>query len=711
MELVLVGISHKTCPVETREAFSITPERRRLLLRAMLSGGLAAEELVWVSTCNRVDLYAVGEKRDCETALIGFLSDPAACLQIGDLPSANKQAGGAAPSLYDGNQPAAGKAMPAPYQAPPAGVWRGLWPSNGHLYSKTGKEALDHLLSVACGLDSMVVGENEILGQLKDSYYAAKSAGTTGRLTNMLFQRAIGVGKHVRANTKISQGGRSVAFVAVQYAGRIFGDLANARVLLLGAGELAEAAASVFAEKKAGLTVINRTHARAQELAAKFSAQCLPWESLEEALAVADVALVSTASPEPVITKDLMKKIMALRHGNPVFLVDISVPRNIQPEAGGLSNVYLYNIDDLERIVAENLAQLSGEIKKAREIIDAKGAEIWDRFSQDSSVDPAGFTGPLVIGTRGSRLARAQTDIVCGLIRNEGIAIEQKVIKTGGDIFLDESAEKLIAADGKGLFIKEIERDLLDGGIKLAMHSLKDLPGELAEGLLIAAHLKREDPRDAIITRSSLRLSAEGGPPPIQHGGHSAGLCGGKLADLPAGSRIATGSLRRRFQIAKLKPDAVFVPMRGNMDTRLAKLERGDCDALVVAVAALKRLGLEKKITQIFSVDEVVPAPGQGVIVVEACTSDLQTLRLARRLDHPRTRLCAECERMFLAALGGGCATPLGAYADLTEEGLLFKLFWSDAAGAKRLNYETIIDCSRISESITDLAARLKQLV
>ena len=644
MELVLVGLSHKTCSVEAREAFSISPGRRRLLLRAMLSGGLAAEELVWVSTCNRVDLYAVGKKKNCEAALIGFLSGP---------------------SLGDGNKP-----------------------GGGHLYSKTGREALDHLLNVACGLDSMVVGENEILGQLKDSYYAAKSAGATGRLTNTLFQRAIGVGKHVRANTKISQGGRSVAFVAVQYAGRIFGDLADAKVLLLGAGEMAEAAAATFTEKKAGLTVINRTHAAGQELAARFGAQCLPWESLEEALTAADVVLVSTAAPEPVITKDLMKKIMSLRHGNPIFLVDISVPRNIQQEAGSLSNVYLYNIDDLERIVAENLAQLTGEITKAREIISVKGAEIWDRFLQDTSVDPAGFTAPLVIGTRGSRLALAQTEIICGLVRGEGAAIEQKIIKTSGDIFLDDSVEKLIAADGKGLFVKEIERDLLDGGIKLAMHSLKDLPGELAEGLLIAAYLKREDPRDAIVTRA-----------------------GCKLAELPPGAKIATGSQRRRFQIAKLRPDAVFIPLRGNMDTRLAKLDRGDCDAIVVAYAALRRLGLEKRITQIFSADEVVPAPGQGIIAVEAASSDLQTLRLARQLDHPRTRVCAECERLFLAALGGGCATPLGAYAEITEEGLLFRVFWSAPDGKKRLNLETYIDCAKMTEAITDLAAKIKQLV
>ena len=644
MELVLVGLSHKTCTVETREAFSISPERKRLLLRALASGKLAAEELVWVSTCNRVDLYAVGKKKDCETALIGFLSDQ---------------------SQYDDNKS-----------------------SGGHLYSKTGKEAMDHLLNVACGLDSMVVGENEILGQLKDSYYGAKSAGTTGRLTNTLFQRAIGVGKHVRANTKISQGGRSVAFVAVQYAGRIFGDLDKAKVLLLGAGEMAEAAASAFAEKKAALTVINRTRAKGQELAAKFSAQSVPWENLETALSEADVVLVSTSSSEPVITKDGMKKIMALRHGNPIFLVDISVPRNIQPEVGSLSNVYLYNIDDLERIVAENLAQLSEEIKKAQGIIDAKSAEIWEKFSQDSSVDPAVFTEPLRIGTRGSRLALAQTNIICDLVRKEGVEISQKIIKTSGDIFLTDPVEKLIAADGKGLFVKEIERDLLDGGIKLAMHSLKDLPGDLAEGLRIGAYLKREDPRDAIITRT-----------------------GCSLADLPPGAKIATGSSRRRFQIARLKPGAVFCPLRGNMDTRLAKLDRGECDAIVVAYAALKRLGLENRITQVFTADEVVPAPGQGIIAVETATADLQTMRLVRRLDHARTRICAECERLFLATLGGGCATPLGAHAELTEEGLLFRVFWCSPDGRQKLNLETYIDCSKMTESITDLVARIKQLV
>lgn len=641
MELVLVGLSHKTCPVETREALSITPERRRLLLGEAASGRLGAQELVWVSTCNRVDVYAVGRKADCETALIGFLSGPQATASCG---------GGC-----------------------------------GHLYSKAGREALDHLLNVACGLDSMVVGENEILGQLKDSYYAAKSAGVTGRLTNTLFQRAIAVGKQVRATTQISKGGRSVAYVAVQYAGRICGQLDGAKVLLLGAGEMAEGAAAAFSEKKAALTVLNRTLAKGEELANKFCARSAPWERLEDELAEADVVLVSTSAPEPVLTEALMRRVMARRHGSPVFLVDISVPRNIEAAAGELSNVYLYDIDDLERIVKENLKNLQGEIDKAKAIAREKGDELWQKFAEEAAPGAEAFKEPLVIGTRGSRLAVAQTDIICGLLRAEGLSPEKKIIKTAGDITLDQPVEKLIAADGKGLFVKEIEKELLEGKIRLAMHSLKDLPGELPEGLLLAAHLEREDPRDAIVTRG-----------------------GAKLADLPPNPRLGTGSFRRRYQLAKLRPDAVFTPMRGNIDTRLAKLERGECDALVVAYAALKRLGLQDRASQVFSVSEVVPAPGQGVIVVEAASADLQALRQARRLDHPRTRLCADCERLFLAAMGGGCATPLGAYAEQTADGLLFRAFWATPDGSRTSRLETIVDCSRLSEAVAELAAKAK---
>jgi glutamyl-tRNA reductase/hydroxymethylbilane synthase len=644
MELILVGLSHRTCTVETREALAVGPGRRRLLLEYLASGKLPAAELVWVSTCNRVDIYAVGRKKDCEAALIGFLSNPAAF-----------DSGGS---------------------------------SGGHLYSKSGREAMEHLLNAACGLDSLVVGENEILGQIKEAYADARRAGTTGRLTNILFQRALALGKQVRAETFISRGGRSVAYVAVQYAGRVFGELENARVLLLGAGEMAEEAAEAFAEKKASLTVVNRTLAKGQELAGKFGAACRPWEELRQALAAADVALVSTSAPEPVITRELMKETMALRHGEPVFLVDISVPRNVQAEAGGLANVYLYNIDDLERIVADNLAQLEGEIKKAELIMKNKADETWEKFSQEAAPKPEEFPAPLLIGTRGSRLALAQTETIRAGLAAAGVPAGIKVIKTAGDLTLDQPVEKLIATDGKGLFVKEIEKELLDGGVRLAMHSLKDLPGDLAPGLALAACLERDDPRDVLVTRD-----------------------GKKLAELPPNPRIGTGSSRRRYQLAKLRPDAVFGPMRGNIDTRLAKLDRGDCDALVLAYAALTRLGLEKRAAQIFTADEVVPAPGQGVVAVEAREADAQALRAARLLDHGRTRLCAECERQFLAELGGGCATPLGAFAELTAEGVLFRIFWASADGSKKMDYRAVIDCSRAREQVSELAAKIRGML
>lgn len=641
MEFVLVGISHKTCPVEIRESFSIDEKKKRLLLRNFLFSRLKTEELVWLSTCNRVDVYAVCGDTDSAEALHRTFAEQSPDKKISDC-----------------------------------------------IYKKTGKEALRQLLNVTGGLDSMVVGESEILGQVKNAYSMSQCTGTTGRVTNLFFQKALGVGKLVRSQTKISQGGRSVASVATQLAERIFGDMSKATVVLLGAGEMAEDAAAGFAAKNARLTVINRTYSKAQELAGKFSAQCEPWENMREALGKADVVLASTSSPEPVITKDIMKGIVAARHGRPLFLVDISVPRNIQTEVGHLTNVYLYDIDDLQRIVNENLTALSAEIKKAEEIIAAKTEEIWKEFSSDSDVEAEKLQTPLQLGTRGSKLAVVQSDLIAALIKKEGFEARKKIIKTSGDRFMEESAEQLVAAAGKGIFVKEIEQELLDGKIQLAMHSLKDMPGELAKGLTLAAYLEREDPRDALITRSGL-----------------------KLEQLPPNSKIATGSLRRKWQISRMRPDLEFVPVRGNIDTRINKLQRGDFDALVVAYAALKRLGLEKSATQVFSTSEVVPAPGQGVIAVEAAEANLPVLKLLRRLDHSRSRLCAECERLFLEALGGGCTTPLGAHASLTEEGLLFRIFWATNDGKKRMYMETYLDCSKMKETVLGLVQQIKPLI
>jgi hydroxymethylbilane synthase len=251
----------------------------------------------------------------------------------------------------------------------------------------------------------------------------------------------------------------------------------------------------------------------------------------------------------------------------------------------------------------------------------------------------------LTVGTRGSALARWQAEHVVG--RLQALApdadIRVRVIKTEGDSVLDRP---LAEVGSKGLFVHEIEEALLAGDIDLAVHSLKDLPGDLPEGLMLGAILERADPRDALLTR--------------QAGG------AGSLAGLPAGARVGTSSLRRRAQVLAARPDVQVLDLRGNVDTRLAKLERGEYDAVVLAVAGLERLGREPAIAERLSVTAMVPAPGQGALAVEVRAPDEATAALVARLDHGPTRQATTAERCFQDRLGGGCQAPAGAYAGVS---------------------------------------------
>jgi hydroxymethylbilane synthase len=247
-----------------------------------------------------------------------------------------------------------------------------------------------------------------------------------------------------------------------------------------------------------------------------------------------------------------------------------------------------------------------------------------------------------VIGTRGSRLALRQVEIVRDalLAAHPGVAFDVHEIKTEGDI----STAPLSVIGGTGVFTKAIEDALLAGGIDIAVHSLKDLPPRLASGLTIAAVPERGDPRDALVTRD-----------------------GRTLADLPFGARIGTGSARRAVQLRALRPDIEPGEIRGNVDTRIRKVDLGDYDGAVLALAGLQRLGLEAKTAQIFSVHEMLPAVGQACLGVQVRADDTQAVELARALDHAPSRVAAECERAFLARLGAGCQLPVGAYAAFEE--------------------------------------------
>ena len=244
---------------------------------------------------------------------------------------------------------------------------------------------------------------------------------------------------------------------------------------------------------------------------------------------------------------------------------------------------------------------------------------------------------PLRIGTRASALARWQAESVRAQLAELGSAAELVFIRTTGD---RDSESSLRNIGGKGVFIKEIEDALLDGRVDLAVHSMKDVPTELPAGLLLAAVCERADVRDALVSRDSLGFD-----------------------ELPQGARVGTTSLRRQAQLRLRRPDLEMLELRGNVDTRLAKVARGDCDAIVLAKAGLDRLEMADRITEVLSADICLPAAGQGAVGIEARAGDAELLHTLRKLNHTETQIAVEAERAILAGLQGGCQVPVGIWA------------------------------------------------
>ncbi len=262
-----------------------------------------------------------------------------------------------------------------------------------------------------------------------------------------------------------------------------------------------------------------------------------------------------------------------------------------------------------------------------------------------------------MVGTRGSKLALVQTgmviDALAGLYPESDFAV--KIIKTTGDSVWNTP---LYMIGEKGLFIKEIEEALAAGEVDLAVHSIKDLPTELLGGLSLSAVLHREDPRDTFIS--------------VKHA---------RLADAPVGARIGTSSMRRRAQLLALRPDLKIAPLRGNVDTRVRKFQEQDMDAVILAHAGVKRMGLEEHVREVLSLDVMVPACGQGAIGIETRSGSDAAL-LVKPLDHEETRFEVEMERAFQAGVGGGCSVPLGVNASLSGDRVTLRAAYGDEAGA-----------------------------
>jgi len=251
----------------------------------------------------------------------------------------------------------------------------------------------------------------------------------------------------------------------------------------------------------------------------------------------------------------------------------------------------------------------------------------------------------LRIGTRGSKLALVQANMVASLLRAKGAACEIVTVKTTGDRIQDRP---LADAGGKGLFVKELEDALLDERIDLAVHSMKDVPVDLPAGLAITALLPREDPRDVFVSNKA-----------------------STLAGLPSGARSGTSSVRRHAQVARVWPDLEIVLLRGNVDTRLAKLDAGEIDGMLLALAGLKRLGLEDRATQML--DGFLPALAQGAIGIEIRETDTNTREIVTQLNDKNTEIALACERAFQKALGGSCRSPMAGLATVANGTLVFR--------------------------------------
>ena len=294
----------------------------------------------------------------------------------------------------------------------------------------------------------------------------------------------------------------------------------------------------------------------------------------------------------------------------------------------------------------------------------------------------------LKMGTRGSPLALAQSGQAARALEklNPGLTVETVVIKTTGDLFGAPSPEKakLLPQGAKGLWVKELEEALLDGRIDFATHSAKDLPAMLLGGLSIAAYPEREDARDCVV--------------------------GTPWAKLAPGSRVATSSLRRSLMVSAAIPGAVLLPLRGNLDTRLRKLADGEFDAMIAAVAGLKRLGRGSEAKEPLDPSVMLPAPAQGCLALEVRSDRKDVAKIVAALNHEATQRCVEFERDFLAAVGGGCGSPVGAYARIQSGGVLLEAFYAhEGEKAGKRVAGLCADSGRREAFVADLAAQAKR--
>ncbi|MDH4100345.1 MAG: glutamyl-tRNA reductase [Nitrospirota bacterium] len=378
MNIVVVGVSHKTAPVEIRECLAF-PEKSLPECLASLAKAPGVNECLILSTCNRVELYCLVQDLD-------------------------KGAQAVKEFLYQRFHVSDGPEKVGP-----------------HLYCYTGTDAVRHTFRVASSLDSMMVGEPQILGQLKEAYDFGLQHKTTGLILNRLMKKAIMVAKRVRTETKISQSAVSISYAAVELARKIFGNLEQKTVMLLGAGEMAELAARHLMNNGIHHVIVaTRTYENAVKLAEEFKGEAVRWDDFPRAMVNADILIASTGAPHYIVKNDEMKHVIKERKYRPIFCIDISVPRNIDPAINEIDNVYLYDIDDLQSVVEANIKERHKEAEEAENII---AGEVNTFLEWGSSLEMV----PTIVALREKIDGIRRTELEKALPRLDGL--DEKQIK------------------------------------------------------------------------------------------------------------------------------------------------------------------------------------------------------------------------------------------------------------------------------------------
>jgi len=424
--IVVVGLSHKTAPIGVRERLAVSRDALPALYERLLADPALGEAVV-LSTCNRVEVYAAPSRKGSPEGAMRAVSG--ALVSIG------------------------GESVGA------------------HLAGKAGGVAVRHLFRVASSLDSLVIGEPQILGQLKDAIEIAREAKAVGQTLGKAMLRAVRVGKRARSETAIGAGQVSVSSVAVDLAQEIFGDLAGRKAALVGAGEMAEAAAKLLAKAGARIVVLNRSPERAKALASDVGGEPRAMADLERTLGEVDIAIASTSSPTPVITVDLVKRVRKVRRGKSLFLIDIAVPRDVESAVNDLDGVYLYDVDDLSRIVAASLEGRAAEASRAEAIVEEE-ALAFEHWTLERELTPT-IVG-LFARTRSVLVAELERSLA-GRLRHLGPAEKEALL-----VMIDAATNKLLHAPVTRL--RELAGDARAEGYVEAVHDLFDLSAIRLDG-------------------------------------------------------------------------------------------------------------------------------------------------------------------------------------------------------------------------------------